>query len=345
MDELEKRLMRDAQSAKIVVQDRNRLIKDGRYPKEFGLPVTIQFEVTSKCNLHCRHCYNRSGETLSRDKVTGEEWVAFCHKLVNKGGIMQATISGGEPLLLGDKLWEMMDILDEDNTLFSLISNGYFFDYDVIRRLKKYRFYWIQISLDSYKAELHDSFRGVSGSWERAVRAAYSVALSGIPLRIASTVTHQDMEHLEDFIKMAINLGASYFIIGEVIPSGRAFDNEDIFLSREDHNFFLRKMDELKEKYENQLSILVSGLTKTQLDYFSQGTIDGAIIRPNGDIRLDCSCPFVIGNILKDDIETVWKEKSNCWQHPLVQRYINACDPMTGMNSYHQNYNEEDLYL
>ena len=156
------------------------------------------------------------------------------------------------------------------------------------------------------------------------MRAAYSVALSGIPLRIASTVTHQDMEHLEDFIKMAINLGASYFIIGEVIPSGRAFDNEDIFLSREDHNFFLRKMDELKEKYENQLSILVSGLTKTQLDYFSQGTIDGAIIRPNGDIRLDCSCPFVIGNILKDDIETVWKEKSIS-QKVIQQRSALKC--------------------
>ena len=129
-----------------------------------------------------------------------------------------------------------MDVLHDNGTVFNLISNGYLFDQKILDRLKKYRFYLIQISLDSCSSKLHDEFRGVKGSWERAANAAYRVALSGIPLRIASTVTPRDIEHLEEFIRMAINLGASYLTIGEIMPSGRAFDNEEFFMSRDELN-------------------------------------------------------------------------------------------------------------
>ena len=229
----------------------------------------MQFEVTSKCNLHCKHCYNRSGGNRPADAVTGNDWVAFAKKLVAKGGLFEATISGGEPLLLGDKLFELMDILHADNTIFNFISNGYLFDKKVLDRLKKYRFYWIQISIDSCSSARHDEFRGVKGSWKRATNAAYLVALSGIPLRIATTVTPRELDYLEEIIQTAINLGASYLVIGEVMPSGRAFDNEEIFLSREQLNQFYLTTDELIKRYKDKLSILVSSSPRTQLEYFS----------------------------------------------------------------------------
>lgn len=156
--------------------------------------------------------------------------------------------------------------------------------------------------MDSYSAKLHDEFRGVQGSWERAANAAYIIALSGIPMRIASTVTPKDIDHLENFIHMAVNLGATYFMIGEVMPSGRAFDNEEIFLSREDMNKFCKTMNELRERYKNELNISVSSSPSVQLKYSSNEKLNVAIIRPKGDIRLDCTCPFVIGNVLREDI-------------------------------------------
>lgn len=193
MDEIEKRLKREKASVARVVNDRERLIAEGSYPAKFDFPVAMQFELTSRCNLRCKHCYNRSGENRAPDAMTGDYWVAFAKKLVKQGGLFEVTISGGEPLLLGDKLFEMMDVLHADNTTFNLISNGYLFDKKILNRLKKYRFYWIQISLDSYSSKLHDEFRGVKGSWERAANAAYRIALSGIPLRVASTVTSQGL--------------------------------------------------------------------------------------------------------------------------------------------------------
>ena len=108
-------------------------------------------------------------------------------------------------------------------------------------------------------------------------------------------------------MQTAINLGASYLVIGEVMPSGRAFDNEEIFLSREQLNQFYSTTDELIKRYKGKLSIWVSSTPRTQLNYFSSEKLDGAVVRPNGDVRLDCTCPFVIGNVLRDDLEEIWQ--------------------------------------
>ena len=345
MDEVEKKLLNEESNLKAVQHERENWISSGCYPKKFRLPLSIQFEVTSKCNLHCKHCYNRSGENEAPDAVTAEVWIEFAKKLVEKGGILEATISGGEPLLMGDKLFEFMDVLHADNTIFNFISNGYYFNQKVLERLKKYNFYWIQISLDSYRSEFHDEFRGVKGSWERAANAAYRIALSGIPLRIASTVTSKDIEHLEEYICTAINLGASYLMIGEVLPSGRAFDNEDIFLSREELNKFYSEIEKLKKRYKDYLSISVSSSPRVQLKYSASEKLNVAIIRPNGDVRLDCTCPFVIGNILRDDIAEIWAKYSDCWQSPIVKKFIDSCDPITGKSDIAENYNGADIYL
>ena len=158
-------------------------------------------------------------------------------------------------------------------------------------------------------------------------------------------VTPQDLDHLEEFVQTAINLGASYLVIGTVMPSGRAFDNEEFLMSREMLNQFYATMDELIKRYKNKLSILVSSSPRTQLNYFSAEKLNGAVVRPNGDVRLDCTCPFVIGNVLRNDVEEIWKKYSDCWQHPLVKKFIESCDPISGKNSFVENYNGEDIYL
>lgn len=345
MNITEKRIAREEKGIEILIKNKKDLIDRGIYPERYKKPISLQFELTSKCNLKCKHCYNRSGQNNIEDKVTPQKWIEFSKFLVNNGGLLQATISGGEPLLLGNNLWKILDILHQDGTIFNLISNGFLFNSDSLKRIKKYRFYWIQISIDNYLSKYHDEFRGIKGSWKRAAEAAYKIALSGIPLRIASTITPRDLGNLEKFIKMAINLGASYYVIGEVMPSGRAFDNENILLNNDERNKFYLEIDELSKKYKKELSILVSGNQKIQLKYVSSGSLDGAIIRPDGTIRLDCSCPFVIGNILTDDIYKVWNDKFDCWKNEQVDKYISSCDIFNGKSSYIENYNQPDIYI
>lgn len=42
------------------------------------------------------------------------------------GGVYEYILSGGEPFLLGDGLFKIMDVLNASDTCFMLLTNGYF---------------------------------------------------------------------------------------------------------------------------------------------------------------------------------------------------------------------------
>ena len=112
---------------------------------------SLHFELTSHCNMRCMHCYNNSGiNNLIKDSMTPQKWINFAKYIVDKGGVYETILSGGEPFLLGDTVIEIMDILNEfgEKRWFSLLTNGYFLTDERILRLRKYRYHWLQISID-----------------------------------------------------------------------------------------------------------------------------------------------------------------------------------------------------
>jgi MoaA/NifB/PqqE/SkfB family radical SAM enzyme len=73
------------QQAECVQEHINRIRHEqeqGLYPKSFFMPLGLQFEITSKCGLYCKHCYNASGESHSKDEMTGKNWLMVSSKKV-----------------------------------------------------------------------------------------------------------------------------------------------------------------------------------------------------------------------------------------------------------------------
>lgn len=317
----------------------------GLYPKEFTYPLTLQFELTGQCNLACKHCYNRSGDKDRITLMTPEKWCELAHEIVEDGGVFQCIISGGEPLLLGDKLFDIMDILHEDGTSFVVITNGYLLNSEKVRRFLKYRFFWFQISIDGINAEMHDEFRGVKGSWERAVNGALEISNCGIPLTIAHSVTKNSLKHLEDMVNLAYELGAGNVILGEILPSGRALTNSEVILSYEQRNFLYKQIQELASKYKGKIEVQRAADLKTQMARYACETNAGGIIRPNGDFRLDCMAPFIIGNVLEKPLKEIWDEKGKyAWKTSAVQQFISSIDENTQMGNV-KNHIGRDIHL
>ena len=299
----------------------------GAYPQKFDYPITLQFELTGQCNLKCKHCYNRSGDADRETLMTPEKWCELSRQIVSDGGIFQCIISGGEPLLLGEKLFDIMDILHDDGTSFVVISNGLLLTKKFARRFNKYRYFWFQISIDGSTAELHDEFRGVAGSFERAVNGALEISDLGIPLVIAHTVTPKNLERVEDMINLSYNLGANSIILGEVMPSGRAYEHAEIILSDEQKNILYGQIEELGKKYQGKIAIQRSAELKIQMKRYMNEVNAGGIIRPNGDFRLDCMAPFTIGNVLEKSVKEIWLEKGiDAWQSDDVRNYVASID-------------------
>lgn len=323
------------------------LIDAGLFSKLSSFPLAaLQFELTSHCNAACKHCYNNSGHANAiPDPMTPEKWISFAKYIVDHGGVFECLLSGGEPLLLGDSLIELMDILHEDGTCFLLQTNGYLLTKELARKLKKYRYHWIQISIDGIEAEYHDSFRQLSGSWEKAINAAHSVSENGIPFKIAHCVTPYNLNDIDEMCELAFSLGASAITIGEVCFSGRVATNQDLLLSDEQRTLLKQKVHENHAKYLGRMTIKTSNTVRSGLERQRKKPYSAALIRPNGDIRIDGMAPFVIGNILKDDFADVWNQKINlCWNDSRVSDYISGFDE-EDRNYSLVNFVDKDIYL
>ena len=299
----------------------------GAYPTRFDYPITLQFELTGQCNLRCKHCYNRSGDADRETLMTPEKWCELSRQIVADGGIFQCIISGGEPLLLGDKLFDIMDILHDDGTSFVVITNALLLTKKFVQRFAKYRYFWFQISIDGSTAELHDEFRGVAGSFERAVNGALEISDAGIPLIIAHTVTPKNLAHVEDMVNLSYRLGANSIILGEVTPSGRAYEHAEIILGDEQKNYLYGQIEELGQKYSSKIMIQRSAELKIQMERYMIEVNAGGIIRPNGDFRLDCMAPFTIGNVLETPLKEIWLAKGiDAWQSDDVKNFVASID-------------------
>lgn len=319
----------------------------GLYSKKEIFPLSsLQFELTSHCNAACKHCYNNSGICNNvPDAMTPQNWITFAKYLVAHGGVFECLLSGGEPLLLGDDLFELMDILHDDGTIFLLQTNGFLLSRKIANKLKKYHYHWLQISIDGKDAEYHDSFRQKQGSWKNAVSAALAVSENGIPLKIAHCVTPYNLDDIDDMCAFAYSLGASAITVGELCLSGRVAQNQDLLLSTEQKAFLYEKVKENASKYQGHMRVKSSNSVKFGLERQRKKPFSAALIRPNGDIRIDGMAPFVIGNILTDDFAEVWEKKLvDCWNDQRITEFISGFDD-NDRNYTFINFVQDDIYL
>jgi len=135
-------------------------------------PVYLILEVTSRCNLKCRHCFNwKRQESIPADQ---ELTLAEYQKLsANLRSIYYLSITGGEPTLRND-LADIVSQFCKTNRVrvINLHTNG--FDSDtVVSQVEKIlsarnsAFLRVSVSIDDV-GPVHDDIRGVRGSYERA---------------------------------------------------------------------------------------------------------------------------------------------------------------------------------
>lgn len=313
--------------------------RKGLYPLSLSLPLGVQFELTSKCNLRCKHCYNMSAsENFS--KMTISNWLDVVNDLISHGGIFQCILSGGEPLLLGNKIFDIMTPLHNDGTAFVLITNGFFITKDIINKLKKYNFYWVQVSIDHLVPEQHDEFRGKKDSWKKAVEAAILLSNAGFPLRIAHSLTPESVKYLEQFAAFCYQLGASSLICGEIFLSGRVATHKKLLMSESSYEEMYSTIEKIRDIYKGKMTIYTSSSEYVDVKFKQKTLNTSIIIRPDGNVRLDCTMPFVIGNVLEKPFSQIWAEKgNNCWKDHNIIEYIES------LHTKHINHYNPDIAI
>jgi GeoRSP system radical SAM/SPASM protein len=272
-------------------------------------PLTVNWAVTNRCNFGCDHCYSRSDTQEELDLDT----VRSVIKKLAEAKVFSVNFGGGEPLVRTDLL-DVARFAADRGLVVSMNSNGYLINKDKANKLKEAGFKKIGISIDSPRAQVHDEFRGMKGSHERAIAALDYLKDAGIETSISSVICKINIDDVDGLIEMALSAGVSNINFHNFKCSGLGFANKDVLdLGPEEWKDFYVKAIKLKETV-NGLSISLEDPIISQLGHHEgetvvKGSVCGKLslnIKSNGDVTPCGFIPIVIGNITRDDLIEMW---------------------------------------
>ncbi|MBF0527055.1 MAG: radical SAM protein [Deltaproteobacteria bacterium] len=148
----------------------------------------LELQLTSRCNLACRHCYLGPA---GREDLTLPVVLDILHEFEEMQGL-RVLLSGGEPLLW-PYLSELNAQLDRFDLRFVLLTNGTLLDEDILGRLKVQE---IQFSLDGL-APGHEALRG-AGTFAKTVKAMELAKSLGYQLSVATMIHACNLSELNE---------------------------------------------------------------------------------------------------------------------------------------------------
>lgn len=282
----------------------------------FNYPTFIQLNITNKCNLNCKHCFNNSG---NKDKyeLTNQEVFNILEYFLSKS-IVCITFGGGEPLM-HKNIFDFIKYAKERNGRVTILSNGLLINKNIANKLCDSGVNRVRISLDGSNERINDFIRS-RGSFNGATKALKNLLSTKISdIAVMTSVNKYNFNDLENIVKLLIKIGVKDVKFIPTVLGGRAVKKfKDYILEGNFMKLLLEKKSELLKKYKDHIYISVDSpleaiLFKNDINKLKNygPCLIGRVflgIKPNGDIFI---CPMldnvIIGNIRKDDIKKVWR--------------------------------------
>jgi radical SAM protein with 4Fe4S-binding SPASM domain len=206
-------------------------------PLSLYAPFLVVWDFTHKCNLNCKHCYSDSGATREAE-LTTKEAIAVVDQLAD-AGVTALAFSGGEPLTRKD-FFDVASHAVERGLYVSVATNGTLLTKEMVRKLKQAKVHYVEVSIDGATAETHDTFRGVSGAFEKAVTGLRNCVAEDLCACIATTATKNNLDEMPAILDLAEAIGAERFTYFNFIPTGRGKELYDRDLTAEEREKLMR---------------------------------------------------------------------------------------------------------
>jgi radical SAM protein with 4Fe4S-binding SPASM domain len=278
------------------------------------VPRLISWNMTFRCNLRCPHCYIDASESEGK----GELDTADGKRLIDQIAAVSKPIlilSGGEPLLRTD-VFELARYATEKGLIVAMGTNGTLITDPIAMELKSCGVKAVAVSIDSCIPEHHDAFRGVNGSWRRALEGIETCVEKGITVQVNTTVTQQNYDEIDAIMALAEEHGARAFHLFFLVPTGRGKNIEDISADR-----YERMIEGVLDKVADANYNLdvrpvcapqfmrIAAQKGLDLERWSRGCIAGLTycrIYPTGEVTPCPYLPIKVGNIRETPFKDIW---------------------------------------
>ena len=304
-------------------------------PLSIYAPFLVVWDFTHKCNLSCKHCYSNAG-AASQQELTTKEALKVVDQLADFG-VTALAFSGGEPLSRED-FFEVASHAVKRGLYVSVATNGTLLTKENVKKLKQAKINYVEVSIDGATAQTHDSFRGVSGAFDKAVTGLKNCVEADLCACIATTATKSNLAEMPGILDLAEEIGAERFTYFNFIPTGRGKELYNQDLSPEEREkLMLYLLDRMAKGYK--VTILTTAPQLARVALQCQGTGDEATmsmahmqtvkvskkavpladfiggcgagrlycsLSPQGDVHPCVFLPINVGNLKKEKFGDVW---------------------------------------
>lgn len=257
-------------------------------------PRIVIWEMTRACALACSHCRAEAIPYRNPSELTTSEAFALVDA-VRECGKPIFVLTGGDPLMRDD-IYKIAEYATYRGlrVAVSPSATGRLTG-AALERLSRAGCKRISLSIDAPTAEIHDRFRGVTGSFKRTLDAAHAARELGIELQINTTVSRFNAGELVQIAALVQGLDAVLWSAFFLVPVGRA--NADQVLNAQ----------ETEEAF---------GVKTTEAPHFRRYTAqreaigDGkgfVFISHTGEICPSGFLPYAVGNVRADNLIEIYR--------------------------------------
>lgn len=183
-------------------------------------PIVV-WNITRTCNLRCVHCYADSHAQKYSGELSLEQCLGVIDNLADYK-VNALLLSGGEPLL-HPHLPELLEHATNCGLKVTISTNGTRITPEYAAMFKRLGVAYVGISLDGIGA-VHDSFRGVEGAFEGAIRGFRRCEEVGQKTGLRLTLTRNNVQSMEEILNFIEQEGIQRVCFYHLVPTGRGVD-------------------------------------------------------------------------------------------------------------------------
>jgi AdoMet-dependent heme synthase len=204
-------------------------------------PYIVIWETTRSCDLACRHCRAEAVTTRHPLELTTDEAKRMMDD-VRRFGRPLFVLTGGDPLKRPDVV-ELVEYGTSIGLRMAMTPSGTpLMTEAVLRDLHRAGLSRLAISLDGSTKQIHDTFRGVDGSYDWTIRMLRTARDIGLTTQVNTTVSRHNLDDFDALCELMVTLGITLWSVFFLVPTGRA-QPADVASADEFEHVFNRMYD------------------------------------------------------------------------------------------------------
>jgi AdoMet-dependent heme synthase len=190
-------------------------------------PFIVIWELTRACQLHCLHCRAEAQHHRHPLELTFEEGKKLIDDIYEMDNPM-LVFTGGDPLERPD-VFDIAEYAIKKGVRVSMTPSATpNVTKEAMQKAKDIGLARWAFSIDGHCAEVHDHFRGTSGSFDLTMNAIKYLHELDMPLQINTVISRYNYDYLDEMAEMVENLGCVLWSVFFLVPTGRGKESDMI---------------------------------------------------------------------------------------------------------------------